>query len=133
MQKHEGVELKKKFKGTGREMGEIADLLGMTRQNLSYHLRKPKLEDNFKRLVSEKGKQIFHVEQFEVTGEAGALVGEITEEIISIKGDLKVLLSMVLELYAASKGSSYATQEREFLKNSKAVTDRLYDERKKKS
>lgn len=62
MAENEGEILRNKLKGTGKTMPEIARVLGMTRQNLNYHLRKDILEDDFKRLLNEKGKHIFHVE-----------------------------------------------------------------------
>lgn len=62
MAKSEGESLKNELKGTGRKMDEIAKLLGMSRQNLNYHLRKEILEDDFKRLLAEKRSSIFHME-----------------------------------------------------------------------
>lgn len=62
MPENEGKILRNKLKGTGKTMPEIASILGMTRQNLNYHLRKEILEDDFKRLLNEKGKLVFHVE-----------------------------------------------------------------------
>lgn len=62
MLKKEGEILKNRLKGTGKKMPEIALILGMTRQNLNYHLRKDKLDNDFKRLLKEKEKFIFHLE-----------------------------------------------------------------------
>ncbi len=62
MNTSEGLILKNKLKGTGKTMASIAAILEMTRQNLSYHLRKEVLEPDFKRLLEEKSKSIFHVE-----------------------------------------------------------------------
>lgn len=132
MEKNEGLELKNKFKGTGKEMGEIAAILGMTRQNLNVHLKKPLLNENFKRLLKEKSKEIFHVEQIDIKGDAGTFVGRNIEDIISLKSDVRILITRVLELYASLKESSYAAAELDYLKDVEAETDRLYAELKKK-
>ena len=54
MEKHQGEELRNYLKGKGLEMQDVAERLGMSRQNLSYHLRKQYLDGDFMRLVSEK-------------------------------------------------------------------------------
>lgn len=51
---HQGDKLKAFIKGRPEGVGGIADLLGMTRQNLGYHLRKEVLDEDFVRLVREK-------------------------------------------------------------------------------
>lgn len=62
MGKNEGEELKNIMKGKGLQMGTTAVLLGMTRQNFSHHLRKPKLDEDFKRLVKEKLPDVLQME-----------------------------------------------------------------------
>jgi hypothetical protein len=53
-QLHEGRETEKLLKGTGKQMQEITKSLGFkSYQNLNYHLRKEKLEPNFKRKVED--------------------------------------------------------------------------------
>lgn len=55
---NEGIALKNYFKGSGKSMGEIAEKLQMTRQNLNHHLRKPVLEGNFALLI----ESIFNID-----------------------------------------------------------------------
>lgn len=42
------MELKNKIKGMGLKMGDVADKLGMSRQNLGIHLRKAKPDASFR-------------------------------------------------------------------------------------
>jgi hypothetical protein len=56
---HEGDNTRNTLKGTGTPMGDIAEKLGLTRQGLNYHLRKPILDDVFKRLLREKFPSTF--------------------------------------------------------------------------
>lgn len=51
---NEGVILKNFLKGTGKEIGDIAVFLKMSRQNLNHHLRKEILETSFRLLVEKK-------------------------------------------------------------------------------
>jgi phage repressor protein C with HTH and peptisase S24 domain len=51
---HEGEALRSKLKASPITMNEISEILGMTRQNLSYHLRKEVLDGDFRRLIKEK-------------------------------------------------------------------------------
>lgn len=53
---HEGETLKLYLKGSGIAINVAADTLQMSRQNLNYHLRKEKLDEDFKRLVTDKLK-----------------------------------------------------------------------------
>lgn len=52
---HEGGELRKLIRRSGLTQEDFASKLGMTIQNLSYHMRKRELTDDFKRLLKEKG------------------------------------------------------------------------------
>jgi hypothetical protein len=56
---HEGEITRNTLKGSGMPMGDIADLVGLTRQGLNYHLRKEKLDDNFKKLIGDKFPNVF--------------------------------------------------------------------------
>lgn len=47
MEKKEGERLKNYIKGLGLEMNQLAKSLNMSRQNLNYHLRKEKLDNDF--------------------------------------------------------------------------------------
>lgn len=51
---HQGERLRVLFKELKLTQDEIASKLGMTRQNLNYHLRKEELDGNFVRLLKEK-------------------------------------------------------------------------------
>ncbi|MEO6523914.1 MAG: hypothetical protein ABIN91_19680 [Mucilaginibacter sp.] len=59
---HQGENIRNILKGSGKQMGDIADLLGLTRQGLNYHLRKDVLEDGFKRLLQAKFPDVFNFE-----------------------------------------------------------------------
>jgi hypothetical protein len=59
---HEGETTRNTLKGTGMPMGDVAALLGLTRQGLNYHLRKEVLEDGFKKLLKAKLPYVFHIE-----------------------------------------------------------------------
>ncbi len=65
---HEGEALRSKLKASPVSMNEIADILGMTRQNLSYHLRKEQLDADFRRLIKEK---------FEMENRLSSTIGDI--------------------------------------------------------
>lgn len=52
---HEGRELRQLIRRSGFTQDDFAALLGMSRQNLGYHMRKDKLDDDFRRLLKEKG------------------------------------------------------------------------------
>lgn len=52
---HEGRELRKLIRRSGLTQEDFALKLGMTVQNLSYHMRKRELTDDLKRLLKEKG------------------------------------------------------------------------------
>lgn len=56
---HEGRELRKVIRRTGLTQEAFAAKLGMTVQNLTYHMRKPKLTGDFKRLLKESGITLF--------------------------------------------------------------------------
>jgi hypothetical protein len=58
----EGENTRNILKGSGMAMGDVANLLGLTRQGLNYHLRKDVLEKGFKRLLSEKMPNFFKLE-----------------------------------------------------------------------
>lgn len=51
MKKHEGDILRDYFKTLEKTQDELSEVLGFTRQNLNYHLRKEKLDGDFIRLV----------------------------------------------------------------------------------
>ncbi|RKR84881.1 hypothetical protein BDD43_5134 [Mucilaginibacter gracilis] len=59
---HEGDYTRNTLKGTGKAMGDIAIMLGLTRQGLNYHLRKDVLEAGFKRLLLGKFPDAFNFE-----------------------------------------------------------------------
>lgn len=52
---HEGDELRLMVRRSGLTQDEYAANLGMTRQNLNYHMRKRIFDGDFKRLLHEKG------------------------------------------------------------------------------
>jgi phage repressor protein C with HTH and peptisase S24 domain len=53
--RHQGNELREALKSLPETISDIASKrLGMTRQNLNHHLRKPKLDNDFLRLIKEK-------------------------------------------------------------------------------
>lgn len=52
---HEGNELRKIIRRSGLTQEAFAEKLGMTTQNLNYHMRKHKLNGDFVRLLKEKG------------------------------------------------------------------------------
>jgi hypothetical protein len=54
MHKHEGEEVRLAMKGMPKKMGDIATVLGLSRQGLNHHLRKERLEANFERLIGDK-------------------------------------------------------------------------------
>ncbi len=60
---NEGDQTRNTLRGTGVPMGDIANLLGLTRQGLNYHLRKPVLDSNFKQLLKAKLPDIFKIER----------------------------------------------------------------------
>lgn len=57
--KNEGEQLRGIIRRTGLTQEEFASKLDMTVQNLTYHMRKSKLTDDFKRLLKEKGITLF--------------------------------------------------------------------------
>lgn len=59
---HEGEQTRFLLKGSGMAMGDVADKLGLTRQGLNYHLRKQKLDANFKVLLNETFPDVFKSE-----------------------------------------------------------------------
>lgn len=56
---HEGSILRNYIKRSGKTQDEFSAFLGMTRQNLSHHMRKPVLDDDFRRLLKEKGISLY--------------------------------------------------------------------------
>lgn len=54
-QDNEGAELRSYIRRSGYTQDEFAASLSMTRQNLSYHMRKRKFDDDFRRLLKENG------------------------------------------------------------------------------
>lgn len=64
---NEGDQTRNTLKGTGMAMGDIAAILGLTRQGLNYHLRKERLDESFKNLLREKLPEIFKIERNEAT------------------------------------------------------------------
>lgn len=56
---HEGNELRKIIRRSGLTQEAFAENLGMTTQNLNYHMRKNKLNGDFVRLLKEKGIHLF--------------------------------------------------------------------------
>lgn len=59
---HEGESTRNTLKGSGKSMGEIADIMGLTRQGLNFHLRKPVLEEKFRKVLRDKFPAIFSTE-----------------------------------------------------------------------
>lgn len=59
---HEGENTRNILKGTGKAMGDIAALLGLTRQGLNYHLRKQVLDEGFKKVLKTKLPYVFNNE-----------------------------------------------------------------------
>lgn len=94
---HQGSELKLILKGNGLGMGEVAETLDMSRQNLNYHLRKETLDKDFTRLITEKLKINFPLgkeEKIRVT------FGTEKEEIITALATSKTLVDQVAKLMA---------------------------------
>lgn len=68
---HEGEELRKYLRQKGFNQEDFAEnILGKTPQNLSYHMRKRKLSDDFKRLLKEKGIHLFSEIENKIENEA---------------------------------------------------------------
>jgi len=70
---NEGLSLRELFRKSDKSMGEIAEILGMTRQNLNHHLRKEQLESDFRRLVKEKFGESFFENEFSTLNEPQAI------------------------------------------------------------
>lgn len=51
---HDGLILKNFLKEKAIKIGQLASLLNMSRQNLNYHLRKDKMDEDFERLLKDK-------------------------------------------------------------------------------
>jgi phage repressor protein C with HTH and peptisase S24 domain len=60
----EGEHMRNLLKGSGMAMGDIADKLGLTRQGLNYHLRKPVLDANFKTALALKLSDLFKAKPY---------------------------------------------------------------------
>lgn len=58
-EQHEGDVLRSYLKRREIKQEDFARKLSMTVQNLSHHMRKPKLTDDFKRLLKENGISLF--------------------------------------------------------------------------
>lgn len=59
MPEHEGKELRRYVKDTGKTQDEFAESLGMTRQNLNVYFLKQELPQDFKKLLDDKGHLLF--------------------------------------------------------------------------
>lgn len=76
-------------------MGDVAETLGMSRQNLSYHLRKDILDEDFKRLVFDK----LQIDFPNVKKENKVVnVGTEKEEILTALATSKTLVDQVAKL-----------------------------------
>lgn len=94
---HQGSELKLILKGNGLGMGEVAETLDMSRQNLNYHLRKETLDKDFTRLITEKLKINFPLGKEE---KIKVSFGTEKEEIITALATSKTLVDQVAKLMA---------------------------------
>jgi len=103
MPKNEGEILKNKLKGTGKKAAEIAAILGMSRQNVNYHLAKEKLDDDFRRLVKEKSQAIFQTENvFEDEENLNKIISSLKEDILKLKAAEKIQGMWIAELYSVA-------------------------------
>lgn len=59
---HQGESVRHTLKGSGKSMGDIAQILGLTRQGLNFHLRKPIVDEKFKKQLRDKFPNIFSSE-----------------------------------------------------------------------
>lgn len=128
MPNSEGEILKNRFKGTGKAMKEIAGILGMTRQNLNVHLKKEILGDDFKRLIADKGKLIFHVEHLDKRERAGKVIGGMAEDLLYLKASDKIQGQIICKILAKINKTTLEHEVEELEKNVSEEVDRLFAE-----
>lgn len=92
---HQGNELKLLIKSSGLGMGEVAEILAMSRQNLNYHLRKEILDEDFLRLVFDKLKINFTNSKFD---KKKVPQGTEREELLTALATSKTLVDQVSKL-----------------------------------
>jgi len=110
MENHEGEILRNYLKGKGLEMGDVAEKLKMSRQNLNYHLRKEVLDDSFKRLIFDKmkisfplGKQSDSDIKYTFQADQNQLISEMIEQVVALTAKQNIITPIVQELYAAHR------------------------------
>ena len=92
---HQGNELKLLIKSSGQTMNEVSEILGMTRQNLNYHLRKEILDEDFLRLIFNKLNIDFKNVKFD---KKIVSQGTEKEELITVLATSKTLVDQVAKL-----------------------------------
>jgi len=125
---NEGQILRNRLKGTGKKMPEIASILGMTRQNLNYHLRKEKLDDAFKRLINDKEKAVFQLESIKKKESASKTIGGMAEDILYLKASEKIQGELLCKILAKLNKTTLEFESEELGKSVSAEASRLFDE-----
>jgi hypothetical protein len=69
MENNEGELLRRYIRTADKTQEEFAEFLSMTRQNLGYHMRKEKLDKDFKELLLSKGVDLFSKKKVDIVEE----------------------------------------------------------------
>ena len=136
MENNEGKILKNLIKGKGLEMNDVARLLGMSRQNLNYHLRKVDLDEDFKGKVKtaltitippKKEGESNSLLNNDKLKNKGTDIESMANDILNLRSKVEVLLDEVAFLKAAPPKypKEYWTEDMD--RKSKELFDKLAD------